>query len=74
MYRVASFSLPLSVDLFVLLFGVYAPHMHHVHVYLYTCICADMHMCDQECEGQKLMSGVFLSLSPPLFSCDKVSP
>lgn len=74
MYRVASFSLPLSVDLFVLLFGVYAPHMHHVHVYLYTCICADMHICDQECEGQKLMSGVFLSLSPPCFLVIKSHP
>lgn len=26
-----------------------------------------MHMCDKECEGQKLMSGVFLNLSPPCF-------
>lgn len=66
-YRVASFSLPLSVGLFVHLFGVYAPHLHCVHVYLYTCVCAGMHICDQDCEGQKLMSDVFLNLSPPCF-------
>lgn len=66
MYRVANFSLPLSVSLFVHLFGVYTPNMYYIHVYLYTCICAGMHMCDKECEGQKLMSDVFLSLSPPL--------
>lgn len=63
-YIVASFSLPLSVGLFVHLFGVYAPHLHSVHVYLYTCVCAGTHTCDQECEGQKLMSDVFLNLYP----------
>ena len=37
----------LCLCLLVCLFGVYAPHLHCVHVYLYTCICAGMHMCDQ---------------------------
>lgn len=42
-------------------------HVPYSCVCIHVCVQACMHMHDQECEGQKLMPGVFLSLSPLVF-------